>query len=234
MAANFTGEGTLPKYLMYFLKKSLPSVNTIPTPFVTLFHQIEYNFKLHNLKLIPDKILFIDTETGGLNPSFHSLLSIGLAVWQNHEIIDQTEILVNDGKLNVSEQAMQINQIDLSEHIQTALTPSQALERLDGFTDLHFDNTQKITLGGHNVHFDVNFLKVLLSGQGRDYHKRFSHRFVDTSPILYYLFLAGKLKQKATSSQEAFDLFSIQVDKRHSALGDALATADLFNKLLKV
>jgi DNA polymerase III subunit epsilon len=184
--------------------------------------------------LVPDKILFIDTETGGLNPAFHSLLSIGLVVWQDGSIIDQTEILINDGKLNVSEQAMQINQIDLAMHVQTALSPPEALEKLENFTALHFDNSQKITLGGHNVHFDVSFLKVLLSVHGRDYHKRFSHRFVDTSPILYYLFLAGKLKQKATSSQEAFDLFSIHVEKRHSALGDALATAELFNKLVGV
>jgi DNA polymerase III subunit epsilon len=185
--------------------------------------------------VIPDKILFIDTETGGLNPDFHSLLSIGVAVWQNKTIIDQTEILINDGKLNVSEQAMQINQIDLNEHVKSALTPLQALEALESFTARHFDiSIQKITLAGHNVHFDVSFLKKLLAQNGREYHKIFSHRFLDTSPILYYLFLSGKLKQKATSSQEAFDLFSITVDKRHSALGDAIATAELFNKLVEV
>jgi DNA polymerase III subunit epsilon len=184
--------------------------------------------------IIPDKVLFIDTETGGLNPDFHSLLSIGVAVWQNSTIVDKLEILINDGVLNVTEQAMQINQINLEEHRNVAVSPLQALEQLEAFTTRHFDNSQKITLGGHNVHFDVSFLKKLLAKNGREYHKIFSHRFLDTSPILYYLYLSGKIKQKATSSQEAFDLFGIHVDKRHSALGDALATAELFNMLLKI
>lgn len=54
----------------------------------------------------------------------------------------------------------------------------------------------------------------------------------DTSSILYYLYLAGHIKQKAISSDEAFDYFGIKVEGRHTAIGDAIATAKLFTKLL--
>ena len=37
---------------------------------------------------------------------------------------------------------------------------------------------------------------------------------------------------RAISSDDAFDLFGIKVEGRHTALGDAVATAQLFMKLL--
>ena len=69
---------------------------------------------------------------------------------------------------------------------------------------------------------------------GYNFPQRFSHRYVDTATILYYLYLSGKLKQKTISSQEAFDFFAIHVDKRHTALSDAIGTTKLFSTLLRV
>ncbi len=101
-------------------------------------------------------------------------------------------------------------------------------------TGLTWHNTgnQQSLLAGHNVHFDIAFLKAFFSANRKDFSEFFSHRVIDTSSILHYLYLAGKLKQKAVSSDEAFQLFDIEVEGRHTALGDALATAKLFSKLL--
>jgi DNA polymerase III subunit epsilon len=182
----------------------------------------------------PDKIVFIDTETGGLDPMQNSLLSIALVIWQEFEIIDSTEILIDDGVLNVSKKALEINKIDLVEHKAKALVATDAINKVDEFFSKHFGSEEKITLGGHNINFDVNFLRHFLVRHNYQWHKRFSHRFVDTATILYYLYLSGKLKEKAISSDEAFRLFGINVDNRHSALGDAVATAKLFTTLLKI
>jgi DNA polymerase-3 subunit epsilon len=183
--------------------------------------------------MIEDKILFIDTETGGLDPNVNSLLSIGFAVWQNFKIIDKTEILINDGKLNVTEQSLKINQIDLESHKKNALYPKDAIQQIKLFLDKHFPVNQKITLAGHNVNFDVNFLKAFLNANNFPFESRFSHRFIDTSSILFYLYLSGKIKERTISSDQAFHFFNIQVDNRHSALGDAIATSKLFTILLK-
>jgi DNA polymerase-3 subunit epsilon len=104
---------------------------------------------------MPDRLLFIDTETGGLDPNKHSLLSLAMVIWEDMEIIDSQEILINDGILSATKEALSINKIDLEKH-----------------------------------------------------------------------------KQSAISSDEAFDLFDIKVEGRHTALGDAIATATLFTKLL--
>lgn len=181
-----------------------------------------------------DKILFIDTETGGLDPSKNSLLSIALVIWKNFEAIDSKEILINDGILNVTPEAMKVNGIDLSTHVKNAVSPEIAIKEINEFLVMHFEQSEKITLGGHNINFDVNFLRYFLVANNFPFHKRFSHRYVDTATILYYLYLGGKLKQRAISSNEAFDFFGIAVEKRHTALGDAIATARLFSLLVQI
>ncbi|SRR5260221_12110259 len=182
----------------------------------------------------PDRILFIDTETGGLDPLKNSLLSVAFVVWQEFKIIGTKEIFINDGILNVTSESFEINKIDLKKHKKISFNPQDAIKELDNFLNQHFNKDEKITLGGHNINFDVNFLKHFLVSNSYNFSHRFSHRYVDTSTILYYLYLSGKLKQKAISSQEAFDLFGIQVNKRHSALADAIATTDLFTTLLRI
>ncbi len=179
-----------------------------------------------------DKLLFIDTETGGLDPGRHSLLSVAMVIWENREIIDSNEVLINDGILSVTREALSVNRIDIEEHKKRALPSPQAIEKILVFIGEHFKREEKITLAGHNVHFDVSFLKIFFTHNNKDFSDLFSHRIIDTSSILYYLYLAGQIKQRAVSSDEAFDLFNIRVEGRHTALGDAVATAELFTMLL--
>jgi len=179
-----------------------------------------------------DRLLFIDTETGGLDPAKHSLLSLALVIWEDMEIIDSQELLINDGVLSVTQEALSVNRIDLEKHKQSAISSSQAIVKILQFTGKHFPQQGKITLAGHNVHFDADFLKSFFSKNNEDFSSFFSHRIIDTSSILYYLYLSGHIKQRAVSSDEAFDLFGIKVEGRHTAIGDAIATANLFSRLL--
>ena len=181
-----------------------------------------------------DKILFIDTETGGIDPAINSLLSLACVVWEEGEIKASREMLINDGVLNVTEKALEINGIDLDEHKKKAVTPAKAVQEFDSFLQAHFTSDEKITLGGHNITFDVNFLNTFLTKNGYNFQRRFSHRTVDTSSILFYLYLTGKIKRKIVSSQDAFEYFGITVEGRHTALGDVIATAELFSKLISI
>ena len=178
------------------------------------------------------RVLFIDTETGGLDPDKHSLLSVAMVIWENMEIIDSLELMINDGKLSVTEEALAINKIDIENHKKTAISPSQAIEKILLFIGKHFSQQGGITIAGHNVQFDLGFLKILFSSNNKDFSKFFSHRIIDTSSILHYMYLAGHIEQRAISSDEAFELFDIKVEGRHTALGDAVATAKLFSELL--
>lgn len=178
------------------------------------------------------RLLFIDTETGGLDPGKHSLLSLALVVWEDEKLIDPKEWLINDGNFIVTKEALAVNKIDIREHRRTAMKPSKAIEEIFEYTEKHFPQERKIVLAGHNVHFDANFLKVFFSQNNVNFSQHFSHRIIDTSSILYYLYMAGRIKERAISSDEAFALFEIKVEGRHTALGDAIATANLFSKLI--
>jgi DNA polymerase III subunit epsilon len=181
---------------------------------------------------MPNRLLFIDTETGGLDPDKHSLLSLAMVIWEDMEIMDSKEILINDGILSVTKEALSINKIDIEKHKQSAVSSSQAMDEIFSFIGKHFPGQGKITLAGHNVHFDANFLRSFFSSNNNDFSEFFSHRIIDTSSILNYLYLAGHIKQRVISSDEAFDIFDIKVQGRHTAMGDAIATAKLFTRLL--
>jgi DNA polymerase-3 subunit epsilon len=182
----------------------------------------------------PDKILFIDTETGGVNPQEHSLLSIAMVVWKENTIVDAVEVLINEQWGVSTPEALAINKIKLSEHYKMADLPHIAISKMDVFLNKHYSPNEKITLAGHNINFDINFIMRFLLNHSYNYNDRFSYRSIDTATILYYLYLAGRIKQRTLSSQEAFDLFGIKNIDRHTALGDARATANLFTVLLKI
>jgi DNA polymerase III epsilon subunit-like protein len=182
-------------------------------------------------------LLFLDTETGGLDPRTHSLLSLGLVVGDGPVITDSLEILVKHEPYVVSSGGMKVNRIDLVRHGETALDPPLALNVLDVFLEQHFPHLcQPIVLAGHNVAFDQAFLKVFLESQGAALEPRFSHRIVDTHSIASALRDAGKLPLENLSSSALFDHFGIRIleDKRHTALGDSMGTFELYWKLAEL
>ena len=180
-------------------------------------------------------LLFLDTETGGLDPRSHSLLSLGLVVGVGPKVFNSLEILIRHEPYVVSSGGMQVNRIDLVAHSAAALDPPIALSVLDVFLDQHFPHLcQPVIMAGHNVAFDQAFLGAFLASQGRALEPRFSHRLVDTHSIASALRDAGRLPLANLGSSALFAHFGILVpeEKRHTALGDALATFELYWKLV--
>lgn len=177
-----------------------------------------------------NKVLFIDTETGGLDPRDSSLLSIGLVAWNDGVIVDERELFILHPIIKFTPGSLSINKIDFLEFINKAIEPANAITQIENFCNKNFEQFP-ITLGGHNINFDTSFLKNFI---GDKYPKYFSHRVIDTSSILTYLRLAGLLDDNYSSSDKAFQYFNISVPKRHSALDDAKATAILFSNLINM
>lgn len=184
----------------------------------------------------PNPYLFFDTETGGLDPRAHSLLSMGLVVGDANRVKDSLEILVKHEPYALSGGGMKVNRIDLVQHHEAALDPPKALEVLETFLIKHFGPTASIILVGHNVYFDRDFLGAFLTSQKRDLEPRISHRIIDTHSIAAALRDSGRLKCERLSSTGLFDHFGIMIPsgKRHTALGDAMATFELYWKLVEL
>ncbi len=184
-----------------------------------------------------DAYLFLDTETGGLDPRRHSLLTLGLVVGDKTGVRDRTEIAIKHDPYVVSGGGMKVNRIDLAVHHEGAHVPAGALDLLDAFLRRHFPPEASLTLVGHNVAFDRAFLGAFLESQGRSLEPRFHHRTVDTHAIAAALRDAGRLpRDLKLSSDGLFAHFGVHVPEasRHTALGDALATFELYWKLVEV
>ena len=186
------------------------------------------------------RLLVVDTETGGVDPQVHSILSLAAVVWEDGKLGAEFEILIAESLLTVTAGALEINGIDLVEHCKYAVAPAEALARFQSFLrdnlSEEFVSKSKIALVGHNIGFDVGFMRRLCRLAGARFEDMFSHRVMDTAGLLRFLTLAKALPLSGAGATEAFEYFGIEVPqgKRHTALGDARATAMLLNKLIMV
>jgi DNA polymerase-3 subunit epsilon len=184
------------------------------------------------------KLLVVDTETGGTDPLEHSLLSVAAVVWDGGLICGSIELLIDEPCMRVTPEALAINGIDITSHKIQALPTTVAVARLEEFIEEHFSDEvlrgEKVVLAGHNVAFDVGFIKRLYRLAGMNYDRILSHRTLDTASILRFLTLAGIRAAREADSSSAFTELKVAVAPaaRHTALGDAVATATLLNRLV--
>lgn len=182
------------------------------------------------------KFLVLDTETGGLEPDRHSLLSVGMVVWADGKLGAEDEFFVAESEIECDAEAMAVNGIDINWLTRTGLPPELAVTRLERFLNEQFPVAEyaAIPIAGHNVSFDMAFVRRLYRIAGRGAGPRFSHRALDTASILRFLVLSHWLPGEVSSSSDAFRYFGIDftAGTRHSALADARATAQLLTELV--
>lgn len=180
-----------------------------------------------------NRLLFIDTETGGLDPQKHSLLTIGVVVWDKSlgELFS-AEYAVKADEFVVTKSALRINHFNEEKHKEMAISPVEIVCKFHEIKTKYFQEVNTIPLAGHNTAFDIQFLKHLFISCGRSFEKLFSHRVVDTYSIMKYLVDCGCIPDHISSSAKAFEYFGITVDGRHTAIGDARATMQLYSKAI--
>ena len=178
------------------------------------------------------RLFVIDTETGGIDPTRFSLLTFAGAIWEDGQILETIHFSIREARVKVEPEAMSINRIDLKEHQKNAIPPKLAVAQLNALLDRAFPETQ-IPIAGHNVNFDVSFLRRLYRLSGEEYPSRFSRRHVDTASVLTFLDICGLISLDKPSLDNALRLFNISYspESRHTALGDVLATCELLNRM---
>lgn len=173
-----------------------------------------------------ERLLWLDVETGGLDENTHSLLSVGLALWEDGEITPLDEILLK-GEYNVTESAMKINGLDLNYLDVHGLDSLTAVSRIVFLVNTFFGN--KATIAGHNVGFDIRFLKVLFAKAGIPFDDYFSYRSVDLHSCMKMV--AIKEGITLNSLDDAIKHYGMTCEGRHTAMADAIVEAEIFNKL---
>ncbi len=189
-----------------------------------------------------NRFLIIDCETGGIDADKHSILTIAGIGWEPGKEINTNSIFnisIKEHNLNIDPEAIKVNNINLNDIVMYGLPPGEAVNEI--VRAITFWNaTEPVILAGHNVSFDIAFLKRLFRLANRnDFKAYFSHRSLDTASIFKFLQISKMVDDFGNSSNAFFKFCNVEIkDKdRHTAKGDALATAQsleyLYYYLLK-
>jgi len=179
--------------------------------------------------------LVIDTETTGLYPDSHQLLTLGMVLIDADKpklkFIQEKHVLVKHDEYNISQTALRINNIDMEEHEKNATHASKAV--LDVHDFIKENGLQKTPILGHNVHFDQRFIMSLFYKQESEYP--FHHIKEDTRYIWEGLKRKGKISQSKNAKLGTLaEHFGIDYSKAHDAIADCKITAQVYHKMMKL
>ena len=159
-----------------------------------------------------------DTETTGLNPS------------DGDEIIQIGAARVVNGKLLRQESFEQL--VDPRRDIPAAGIPIHGITpemvagqpRIEAVLPTFHEYVQDTVLVAHNAAFDMKFLQLLEPRTGLGFHQ----------PVLDTLLLSAVVhpNQESHRLEAIAERFGVTVLGRHTALGDALVTAEILIKLI--
>lgn len=157
-----------------------------------------------------------DTETTGLYPNKDCVIEIGAVKFDQNEVIDTFDILINPG-ISIPYYITNINHIS-NEMVRSA--PSYK-EASDAFMDFIGDSI----LIAHNANFDLGFIN---SENERIAKKPLSNLTIDTLNLTRNTYPAlGKY-----SLQFLAEYFAINVENAHRANDDARVCMEVFVKTI--
>ena len=165
------------------------------------------------------RVVVLDSETTGLNPAKDKILSIG-AVALHETIIsvkDQFSVLVKQD-FNSAESVLIHGIVKNSSH--DYLTEAEAIQQL-----LEFLGSAKII--GHHIQFDIHMINLVLKKLNLPNLK---NKVEDTSDL--YAKFKGVHHPIQKSLDDLCTEFNIPKKDRHTALGDAFLTAQVYQRLL--
>lgn len=187
-----------------------------------------------------NKIIFIDTETGGVNPEKSALIQLSGIIRIDKKDIEKFNFYIKPFENSeVNEKALEVQGRTLEElktdkYVEEKEVYKQFINLLDKYID-KYDRTDKFIVAGYNVRFDVDILKAFFQRHGNN----FLFSYLDSSMLdpLYsirLLQIAEVLPVLENNKLETWcKHFGIEL-KAHDSLEDIEATKKLIGKLISL
>ena len=172
------------------------------------------------------RFVVLDTETTGLDPKTDRILSIGAVAVTNYSanVADSFETLVKQEKQNA--ESIAVHEITPGVSAQADL-PKNVLEQFLNYV-------KGSVIIGHYVEFDY---KILSESCKRQLGFNLENQQYDTMNLLRRTdnhFTHSNLNKPSDFALDnVCERFNIPISDRHTAMGDAMATALLFARQLK-
>lgn len=198
---------------------------------------------------------FLDVETGGLYPTRHSLLSVGIAIvdLDSWKIIKENEWKIPHNTFHVTQFAMRLNKLRLSsfptsspEDVAEEITQfvlGKAIGWSDGLPEyqadeciVKSDDKNKVKAYGQNTRFDTEFIRVWYESLGKK--SPFDYHTVDLHTITQFLQDMCILPQEMESGlghlAVYFGILERAKDIPHTALDDVHITIECYKNLFRL
>lgn len=192
------------------------------------------------------KYCWIDCETTGLDPKKHGLIQLAWIIEnEKGEVLSEKELKIQPFKTDtINPEALEINNIDILD-LEDFMNPIDAyfefIKQVGAFACDETGKKELLTMCGHNVKFDYEFLKewfhkvgavleddVILRDETVGLNSLFNFYLVDTMYTANFLAYCGVPFEKRSLS-ELCTLFNIELNP-HNALSDARASRELGHK----
>jgi len=187
-----------------------------------------------------NKIIFIDTETGGINAEKSALIQLSGIIEVdgaekekfNFYIKPFENSEVNEKALEV--QGRTLEELGTEKYIDESIIYKKFLEILDKYID-KYDKNDKFIVAGYNVKFDIDILKALFERNNNKFlFSYFNSSMLDPLYSVRLLQVAGMLPVLENNKLETWcKYFNIEL-KAHDSLQDITATKKLIEKLVEL
>jgi len=182
------------------------------------------------------KILWFDTETGGLIPGKHPILTLAGIIEIDGEVKEEFYFKIKPfPNQEIDDYALKVNGIT-KEEIQTFEEPQIVYKKLSTILGKYCDKYNKFDKyipAGQNVRFDIDHLKAFYDLIGDKYlFSYLDYHFIDTMAISLLLKKTKSIDIANVKLETLCAYYQIPL-KAHNAQEDIRATRNLWNEFEK-
>lgn len=186
------------------------------------------------------KIIFIDTETGGVNAEKSALIQLSGIIEVDGTEKEKFNFYIKpfeNSELNekaLEVQGRTLEELGTEKYIDESIIYKKFLEILDKYID-KYDKNDKFIVAGYNVKFDIDILKALFERNNNKFlFSYFNSSMLDPLYSVRLLQVAGMLPVLENNKLETWcKYFNIEL-KAHDSLQDITATKKLIEKLVEL
>lgn len=159
----------------------------------------------------------IDTETTGLDINTAKVINLAAVKIRNFKIIDYYNVFINPG-FEIDKESIKWHGIT-DEMVKDKPFIIEVLPEFIKFI-------RKSVLVGHHIRFDVD---MICKEMKETFGCSLEQKYLDT--MFIYTRIINK-KNDHVGLDFLLDLYKVKCNGRHTALGDAMATAEVFTKMI--
>lgn len=185
------------------------------------------------------KILYLDTETTGLNPKHHDVVQVAGIIEINGRIREEFSIYTQPFDYNtIQKKALDVNKLTVKK-LRTFDHPLVGVAKFIALVDKYIDRyepSDKFIVIAHNAPFDYNFIREwwYKSETKIPFNSYFHRSMIDTVSIFKCLMSSNLIKIKNSKLSTIADYYGISFGKlgSHNALADTRVLFESYKSTL--